>query len=144
MLSWLAKRLLDRNLARLNGGDAGPLLRMDADDIRFRFPGDSSWAGEIHGKPELARWLQRFVDTGLQIFADEVLVGGPPWRMTLCIRGHDSLRSPDGELVYENRYVIWGHMRWGKLREYEVYEDTQRSKALDEYLATAEATAAVS
>jgi ketosteroid isomerase-like protein len=134
MVSWLAKRLLDRNLSHLNAGDYRPLLRMDADDIRFRFPGDSSWAGEIHGKPALARWLQRFVDTGLQIFADEVAVGGPPWRMTLCIRGHDSLRSPEGELVYHNRYVIWGHMRWGKLREYEVYEDTQASKGLDEYL----------
>jgi ketosteroid isomerase-like protein len=144
MLSWLAKRLLDRNLSRLNAGDYRPLLRMDADDIRFRFPGDSSWSGEIRGKAELARWLQRFVDTGLQIFADEVVVGGPPWRMTLCIRGHDSLRSPEGELVYANRYVIWGHMRWGKLREYEVYEDTQRSKALDEYLEAREVGEAVS
>jgi ketosteroid isomerase-like protein len=144
MLSWLAKRLLDRNLAHLNAGDYRPLLRMDADDIRFRFPGDSSWAGEIHGKPALARWLQRFVDTGLQIFADEVAVGGPPWRMTLCIRGYDSLRSPEGELVYHNRYVIWGHMRWGKLREYEVYEDTQASKALDEYLQARDVSEAVS
>jgi hypothetical protein len=142
MLSWLAKTLLDRNLAKLNAGDPRPLLRMDADDIRFRFPGDSSWSGEIVGKAELARWLQRFVDTGLQIFADEVMVGGPPWRMTLCLRGHDSLRSPAGELVYENRYVIWGHMRWFKLQEYEVYEDTQRSKALDEYLEDAAVAAA--
>jgi hypothetical protein len=36
--------------------------------------------------------------------------------------------------VYENRYVIWGRMAWGKLREYEVYEDTQKAKALDEWL----------
>src|SRR3954451_24053878 len=108
MLSWLAKRLLDRNLARLNAGDHGPLLRMDADDIRFRFPGDSSWAGEIHGKPALARWLQRFVDTGLQIFADEVAVGGRPWRMTLCIRGHDSPRLPPGGLGYHHQHVDRG------------------------------------
>jgi hypothetical protein len=32
--------------------------------------------------------------------------------------------------------VIWGRIAWGKLREYEVYEDTQKSKALDEYLAS--------
>ena len=31
--------------------------------------------------------------------------------------------------------VIWGTMRWGLLREYEVYEDTQASRALDHYLA---------
>ena len=36
--------------------------------------------------------------------------------------------------MYENRYVIWGRMTWGKLREYEVYEDTQASRALDDYL----------
>ena len=30
--------------------------------------------------------------------------------------------------------MIWGHMRWGKMREYEVHEDTERSAALDEWL----------
>jgi hypothetical protein len=42
--------------------------------------------------------------------------------------------KPAGERVYENRYVIWGHISWGLLRDYEVYEDTQKSKALDDYL----------
>jgi ketosteroid isomerase-like protein len=133
MLSWVTKRVLDHNLARLNAGDARPLLRMDAKDVRFRFPGDSSWAGEIQGRDELARWLQRFIDTGLEIHADEVVVQGPPWNMRICIRGHDHL-DLDGERVYENRYVIWGRIAWGLLREYEVYEDTQKSKALDERL----------
>ena len=27
--------------------------------------------------------------------------------------------------MYENRYVIWGRIAWGKMREYEVYEDTE-------------------
>ena len=77
-------------------------------------------------------WLQRFVATGLKIYPDEVIAQGPPWRMTLCVRGTDHLDTEDGR-VYENRYVIWGRMSWGLLREYEVYEDTQASKALDEY-----------
>jgi ketosteroid isomerase-like protein len=134
MRSWLAKKLLSRNMARLRAGDAGPLLQLDAKDIRFRFPGDSSWATELQGKDQLAVWLQRFIDTGIEIFPDEVVVKGWPWNMTLCVRGTDHLRGPDGELVYENRYVIWGRMAWGLLRDYEVYEDTQKSKALDAYL----------
>jgi ketosteroid isomerase-like protein len=142
MISWLAKRMLSRNLARLRAGDYQPLLRLDADDVRFRFPGDSSWAVELHGKRDLERWLQRFVDTGIQIYADEVFVKGPPWNMTLCARGHDYLDSPEGERVYDNRYVIWGRMAWGLLQEYEVYEDTQKSKRLDEYLAAQEGAAA--
>jgi ketosteroid isomerase-like protein len=135
MRSWLAKKILSHNMARLRAGDYRPLLRLDAKDVRFRFPGDSSWATELEGKQELERWLQRFVRVGIQIFPDEVVVKGPPWNMTLCVRGTDHLKGPDGAKVYENRYVIWGRMAWGLLKEYEVYEDTQKSANLDDYLA---------
>jgi ketosteroid isomerase-like protein len=135
MQSWLAKKILTRNMARLRAGDYRPQLRLVAKDVRFRFPGTSSWATDLQGKDELERWLQRFVRVGLQIFPDEVVAKGPPWRTTLTVRGTIHLRSPAGELVFENRYVIWGRMSWGLLREYEVYEDTQKSTQLDEYLA---------
>ncbi len=138
MLSWLAKKIVFRLMARMRAGDYGPTLRLDAKDVRFRFPGDSSWAGELQGKQELERWYQRFVGAGLQIFPDEVVAKGFPWKMTLCVRGHIYLKTPEGETVYENRYVMWGRMAWGLLREYEVYEDTQQTAALDEYLATQE------
>src|SRR5215210_8155392 len=127
MRSWLAKLILSRNMKGLRAGDYRPLLRLDAKDVRFRFPGDSSWATELQGKEQLARWLQRFVDVGLQIYPDEVVVRGWPWSTTLCVRGTDHLRADDGDFVYENRYVIWGRMSWGLLKEYEVYEDTQKS-----------------
>ncbi len=135
MLSWLAKKMISRNMAKAREGDIGPTLQMDAEDVRFRFPGDSSWAVELEGKDELEPWLQRFADVGLQIYPDEVILKGFPWNQTICVRGTDHLDAPDGRRVYENRYVIWGRIAWGKLREYEVYEDTQKTEALDEYLA---------
>lgn len=134
MLSWLAKRMIARNMARARAGDIGPTLKMDAADVRFRFPGDSSWGTELEGKDQLEQWLRRFAEVGIQIYPDEVILKGFPWKQTICVRGHDFLDSPDGRRVYENRYVIWGRISWGLLREYEVYEDTQKAKALDEYL----------
>jgi len=134
MRSWLAKQILLRYMARLRAGDYRPLLRLDAKNVRFHFPGDSSWAADLDGRDRLEGWLARFVAAGIQIFPDEVVVTGPPWRMTLCVRGTDHLDAPSGERVYENRYVIWGHMAWGKLTDYEVYEDTQRSMQLDRWL----------
>jgi ketosteroid isomerase-like protein len=131
LYAWAVRRMLQHNLSRLRAGDYRPLMRFYAKDVRFRFPGRSSWAGELHGKDELERWLRRFVDVGLQIFADEIVVSGPPWRMAICIRGTDHLDGPDGELLYENRYVIWAHGSWGLLRDYEVYEDTEKATALD-------------
>jgi ketosteroid isomerase-like protein len=138
MLSWLAKKVLSHTMARTRAGDIGPTLRMEANDVRFRFPGKSSWSGEMRGKDEVERWLQRFARVGIKTFPDEVVAKGFPWNTTICVRGHDYLRSPAGELVYDNRFVIWGKLRWGKLHDYEVYEDTEKATALDEYLAANE------
>ena len=142
MQSWLGKKLLGYTMGRLNAGDPRPTLLLDAEDVEFTFPGDSTWGGVFHGKRELRPWLERFARVGLKIFADEVVIKGPPWRATVCVRGHDQLDAPDGERVYENRYVIWGRMAWGKLKQYEVYEDTQKSKTLDEWLERHERPAA--
>jgi hypothetical protein len=135
MLSWLAKQMIARNMKSIRAGDAEPTLAMDADDIRFAFPGDSSFAPGANDKRELERWLERFIGLGLQIYPDEVVLKGFPWRQTICVRGHIHLDDPEEGRVYDNRYVIWGRIAWGKLREYEVYEDTEETRRLDEYLA---------
>jgi ketosteroid isomerase-like protein len=135
MFSWLAGRMIARNMQSIREGDPGPTLAMDADDIEFTFPGASSFAPGARDKQELERWLNRFVGLGLQIHPDEVVLKGFPWRQTICVRGHIHLDDSEEGRVYENRYVIWGRIAWGKLREYEVYEDTEKSRELDEYLA---------
>jgi ketosteroid isomerase-like protein len=135
MLSWLAGKMIARNMKAIRAGDTGPTVALYAEDVRFVFPGDSSFAPGATGKPELERWLERFVDLGLQIYPDEVVVKGFPWRQTICVRGHIHLDDPDDGRVYANRYVIWGRIAWGRMREYEVYEDTEASRRLDEWLA---------
>jgi hypothetical protein len=135
MLSWLAGKMIDRNMRLMRAGDPAPTLAMDADDISFTFPGDSSFAPGASNKRELEAWLNRFIAIGLQIYPDEVILKGFPWRQTICVRGHIHLDAGEDGRVYDNRYVIWGHIAWGKLREYEVYEDTEETRRLDEYLA---------
>jgi hypothetical protein len=134
MLSRIGRWMIARNMASLRAGDLKPLLRMDAKDVRFRFPGDSSFAAEIEGVEAHEAWLQRFVDLGLQIYPDEVVLQGFPWRQTVCVRGHVHLDKPGEARVYDNRYVLWGHISWGKLKDYEVYEDTEQTTAFDTYL----------
>jgi ketosteroid isomerase-like protein len=134
MLSWLGAKLIRSNMSKLNAGKVKPTLRLDAPDVELTFPGRSSFSGTFKGKPALQAWLERFAELGLQIFADEVVLKGFPWRQTVCVRGHDYLEH-EGERVYENRYVIWGQLRWGRLKRYEVYEDTEAPLALDEWLA---------
>ena len=135
MQSWAAKRLISYLMQRLRAGDVRPILALDAPDVELTFPGDNSWSGVFHGKAEVRRWLERFVASGLQIYADEVVATGMPWNGAICIRGRDHLIGPGGGVVYRNRYVIWGRMSWGRVKRYEVYEDTCAADQLDAYLA---------
>jgi len=141
--SWLAKKLISFVMGRTRQGDVGPTLRLDAPDVTLTFPGQNSWSGVHRGRDAVAAWLRRFAAVGIQIYPDEVVMVGPPWRATVCVRGRDYLHDPDGALVYENRYVIWGRMSWGRLKEYEVYEDTTKADALDAYLSRARPELAV-
>lgn len=134
ILSWLAKQVLDRMMARLRAGDIRLAVALYANDVQMRFPGDNSWSGVYRGKKELKAWLERFARVGIQIYPDEVVAAGPPWNTKVCIRGHDYVKSPEGETVYENRYVVWAKLRWGRIQEEETYEDTQKPKALDTWL----------
>jgi hypothetical protein len=49
------------------------------------------------------------------------------------VRGRVFL-DEDARRVYDNRYVLWGHMRWGLVTDYEVYEGTQEAKRFDEHV----------
>lgn len=36
--------------------------------------------------------------------------------------------------MYENRYVLWAHLRWGRMKEVEVDEDTEKADRFDRWL----------
>lgn len=134
MLSWLAGKMIARNMKAIREGDMGPTVAMYADDVKFRFPGRNSFAPGADDKAELEEWLRRFIRLGLKLYPDEVVLTGFPWNQTIAVRGHIHLDDPDEGRIYDNRYIIWGHIRWGKLREYEAYEDTEASSRLDAWL----------
>ena len=116
-------------------GDPEPLLSRYADDAVLVFPGESSWGRTYDGKDEIRGFLTRFLDAGIRGEIEEVISQGPPWNTLVVIAFNDRAHAPDGTLVYENRAIIRARIAWGKIRHEEVYEDTQRVPALDEYLA---------
>lgn len=138
--------MIRRNIDRLNAGDYRPALAMYADDLQFSFPGENSWANEFHpvetgrsmhvthrGRVEMERFLRRFVDAGIHLHVEDILVNGPPWNTRVAVRTHAWSPGPDGDR-YTNRAVLYVTAAWGKLRTHEDYEDTQRSAVFDELL----------
>lgn len=140
MQSWLGHTLISFVMARMRQGDIRPTLLLDHPQVQLTFPGQNSWSGVFRSRAEVERWLRRLVSVGIKTYPDEVVVTGWPWKSTVCVRGHDHLDAPDGRRVYENRFVIWGRLSWGRLREYEVYEDTHQANQLDAWLEEHEPT----
>jgi ketosteroid isomerase-like protein len=134
MLAWPLKKLLSAVMARTRAGDIRTTLLLDAPDMSFIFPGSNSWSGTYLNRDEHRRWLERLVRVGVKTDVDEVAVSGFPWKMTVAVRGRSWWDNASGERIYDNRYVIWAHLRWGRMKAYEVYEDTEKAAALDAYM----------
>ena len=128
------RRLFRFNIARVNAGDTRPLVRSYADDVVFTFPGTSSWGGTFSGRAAVQAWVGRFVEAGLRLEPNDIVVSGPPWNTRACLRFTDALTLPDGTQPYRNAGVIYARIAWGRLKAYEVHEDTDRTVAFDAYL----------
>ena len=140
----LVRHLVRSSIDRLNAGDPGPLLAMAADDAVLRFPGDNRSARmfrpvvkgrgphDTHrGREECRAFADDFVARGITFVIEDVLVAGPPWRTRVAIRLHDFALAPDGSDAYTNRAVAVLELRWGRLRVWEDYEDTERTADWD-------------
>jgi ketosteroid isomerase-like protein len=134
MYAALVRWTIRRNIRALGAGDAAPLLRGYADDATLVFPGTSSWAGTHRGKAAIEAFIRRFVSVGLKGEAEEILVAGPPWRTLIAVLFNDRATSPDGQVVYRNRAVLFARMRWGKIVYQEDFEDTHKVEAFDRWL----------
>jgi hypothetical protein len=132
------RKLFERNIRRVNAGDPGPLFSTYAPDVRFVFPGQNSWAGDYRGREAVEGFVNRFVDVGIQLEPSGIVVDGPPWSTRACLRYTARFTAPGGEQVYANRGVLFARMSWGRLKYYEVNEDTERVAEFDAWLAERE------
>ena len=139
MYKTAVRALVRSSIGRLNRGKPELLLRLAAPGAQLAFPGDNSWAAmhrpvvqgrDRHvtheGLQECRSFAQRFVEEGLQIMIEDVLVNGPPWNTRVAVRAHVVQPGPDGVDLYNNRLVAFLELRWAKLVRWEDYEDTER------------------
>jgi ketosteroid isomerase-like protein len=144
MYKTAARMLIRRNIRLLNEGQYHPALAMFAPDAELTFPGQNTWSRQHRipksgraafathrGRDEIEAFLQRYVDHGIQMEVEDILVNGPPWNMRAAVRVHDWIPAGDDGDVYANRAVLMVRVAWGKIRSQEDYEDTERVSSLD-------------
>ena len=120
-----------RNLWRTVGsGDAGgyrQAVALAAPDVHFRFVGDTPMGADLRGRDGFADWFERFERTfpGLRLTLQDIAVQGPPWNTTVVTRLRVRGTLTDGG-AYENEAMQWVRLRWGRMVEDTVLEDTLR------------------
>jgi len=136
--------MIRRSIRALNAGDYGPALAVFTDDATLTFPGDNSWSRQFReprpgrdaypshrGRAEIEAFLRRYVEHGIQMEVDDILVNGPPWKTRVAVRVVDWIPTDGGPDAYANRAVLMARVRWGKIHDQEDYEDCERVAAFD-------------
>jgi hypothetical protein len=143
MYKAMVRKLIRRSIGTLNEGRYEPSLAVFDRDAQLSFPGDNSWSREFRfpqlgreafathrGKDEIEAFLRRYVGTGMQMSVEDILVNGPPWDTRVAVRVNHVV-VVDGVTIYTNRAVLMARIVWGKIRDQEDYEDTERVTAFD-------------
>ncbi len=124
MYAWLVGRMIRSGYARAVAGQPRMLMTLAADDVEFVFPGQSSFAGRLGTKADLAKWMTRFASLHPEFRIDDVVVSGPPWNMRVAVRFHDAIGND-----YRNDGMEYLRLQRGRLRRVEVFVDTERISA---------------
>ncbi|MFI9812817.1 nuclear transport factor 2 family protein [Saccharothrix variisporea] len=113
--------------ARIADGDYRAAVRLADPDVRFRFVGDAPPAASFTGRDAFDRWFRDLLDLfpGIRLTPYEVIARGWPWNTTVVTRFHVEAKLADGT-PYRNEGVQWVRLRWGRMVDDYVLEDTAR------------------
>jgi ketosteroid isomerase-like protein len=124
VISWIARRVVEKAYRQLNAFDIDGLLKTFAEDVVFEFHGDTPFGGERVGRAGVREWFEQ-VDRELgrlHLTAQEVAVSGPPWNMTIIVRFTDRYALIGGASMdnYGFQYI---RTAWGKVKEDRILVD---------------------
>lgn len=126
MHRWLVRLLVGRTHTALRSGDPDPALRTFETIARLHFAGTHSWAIDTTEAEARRSWFERFAALRPDLRCADVVVGGPPWRMSVCVVFDDALHNDSGDLVYGNHGVQYLQLRWDRVVLDEINLDSQR------------------
>jgi ketosteroid isomerase-like protein len=145
MYKTIVKRRTRAGHRLLSEGRFDELVAQFAPDVHFVFAGDSALAADLRGRDRVRAWFERVgrLLPGLRLDARTIVVDGWPWDTRIAT--HFTVETTlDGGRAYRNAGLQLIRLRWGRVTEDHLYEDTQRVAEALAYLAgrgVAEATA---
>ena len=137
LVSRIAASSYLRGLAAAERGDFDQVLTQFLPDCELVFVSRTALGARLSGKTDLRRWFERFrrllPDPTFEV--QRLVIKGPAWNQRIA--AHVIIRSRvDGE-PYENQFAQFLTLRWGKVLEDLILEDTATWEAASRRLAAA-------
>ena len=126
MIRTVTRALYLRGLRALERGDLDALLTMFSESCTLTFVGETPLGARISTRAGIRRWFERFrrLLPNPRFEIQRLVISGPLWNQ--CLASHTVIRSTvDGE-PYENQFGHFLRLRWGKVVDDLIIEDTQR------------------
>ncbi|MRH90264.1 nuclear transport factor 2 family protein [Nocardia sp. SYP-A9097] len=121
----IVRLIVRKTWRRVGAGDFGAAVEMAAPDVRFRFLGDTPLGADVRGQQAFRDWfdlLQQHLP-GVRLQLEDVVAGGWPWNTRVAVRLRVSSTLNDGT-PYRNTAIQWLTLRWGRMTDDLVLEDT--------------------
>lgn len=111
----------------LNAGRFDELVAQFSPDVLFVFAGDHALAARVRGRDRALAWFERVgrLLPGLRFEPQTIVVDGWPWDTRVAT--HFTVEATlDGGRDYRNAGLQLIRLRWGKVVEDHLHEDTQK------------------
>ncbi|WP_330180345.1 nuclear transport factor 2 family protein [Nocardia sp. NBC_01503] len=121
----IVRSLVRRTWRRAGAGDYDAAVSMAAPDIHFRFLGDTALGADLRGRQAFRNWFDTFEQhlPGIRLELTDVVANGWPWKTTVAAQLRVTGTLADGT-PYRNTAIQWLTLRWGRLTDDLVLEDT--------------------
>ena len=127
MYKAIVRRIVCTGFRALSEGDYEQLLRQFHPQVIFSFAGPAPLGGERKGVEAVREWFQRMFSyfPGIRFTVQHVIVQGWPWNTLVATRLSIAAPRADGSM-YRNEAMQFLRLRWGKVVEDHLYEDTYK------------------
>jgi ketosteroid isomerase-like protein len=114
-----------RTWKRIGRGDWRAATGIATEDVHFHFVGDTPLGLETRRRGDWERWFARLFEVfpGICFSLEECVVAGWPWSTRFVARVTVRATLRDGT-PYVNTMTQWGRLKWGRLVDDVVLEDT--------------------
>jgi ketosteroid isomerase-like protein len=132
----IVRGIVRQGFAELSRGNPVPVLKQFAPKVAFSFTGNHALGADLQGVEGAKHWFERVfrIFPGLQIEVHSIAVSGWPWN-TMVVTQFAVSASLPGQRPYRNAGIQFLRLRWGKVVEDRLIEDTLLPREALEYLA---------